>query len=583
MSEQPQIGPDDWHKLDPSTMHEALRPRAIELMGEHGYEITSNETEAADQDTIRIPQYDPDTEPATALLQTMQKAEIDQPATIESLSEYNFDDLLAEGAYTPQQFGHFTTALHQLTLKSIEEGEPNPYAPPPAYQAALDVLSNAPDEMLQMVYFDPRAPGSLSLREMIRANIDTYEFHPQGRNLLLRLHDKDDLIALKTDEGIHHDDPNVQDLLEHPDFNKIVIDELWEDHAELVKGEADEANRQVRSRQYRYLHQIVGLTPDHATDLQYASLARTSNKNDLAGNYDFGAISEQLHIMNAHRQQTGPEAMQWLYERHGLINQDAYPVDLLHRMSKALQGDETQLKYLRSGDVTVVLRDAVGDYNNATGQDGRLFDTADKRMLMFEINRATDLYRPFATLKQLGVLPSTVVISSHGTEGGVLFGQKNRDGFALHNQHPKMKGLESHHLSVLAAKGFRRLVREYMQPLRFAADSKDRGRQRIILASCHSDTEWSVGRPLPGNPNNIRQESIAHTLVSASRHQGLDVYGGEGVIGFRNVDGRLLYLDASDEQNPVPITASKLRRDKLGRIVRSRHEYVDLNGETNDA
>lgn len=231
----------------------------------------------------------------------------------------------------------------------------------------------------------------------------------------------------------------------------------------------------------------------------------------------------------------GADTLTRIYDGCGIINFDNYSPEQLDRMARFLDGDPELHGYLYSGDLTVVLTDANGDHNGAFGSTASTFDPANSegRVLFFEVQKPTDIYRHMIKVNKSGLKPSTLVLGAHGAPGTMTFGSSaHGNEFKITNYDPEAIKLDReqngssdmwmHPLG--ASDGLKRLVDEYMQDIHDPdAPDEAKGRRRIILKSCSQAAQHEVERRINGVPQTV-VESTAETITKQAGNSNLDVY-----------------------------------------------------------
>lgn len=278
----------------------------------------------------------------------------------------------------------------------------------------------------------------------------------------------------------------------------------------------------------------------------------------------------------------GVEGFEEINEEFGIIDPRKYRPEDLGKLKTLLSDGEEKREFidkLNHGDVTVVFSDTLNDYNGALKNDFSVFSDS-SRSLGFEVSRPDDLHRIMMKLRGLGIKPSRIVISAHGTRCGIDFGKSDpsrKVDRTLNHGSLNSRGTDQHSVIVEELKDARldALVAGCMQ------SSKTSGMYSIVLGSCEGDAEvFRNGYMLPTVASSIL-ESIGRKDVEifASKdamHHKRDPYTGE-VAFFRMGDYRpsmvrltlRSYEGKGDSQGEII-----LRREKTDHVFKTS-EVID--------
>lgn len=284
---------------------------------------------------------------------------------------------------------------------------------------------------------------------------------------------------------------------------------------------------------------------------------------EIAYNYVFSASQQidaeiTLKIIKIF-EHFGAERIQAISNFTGIYGLEGYSVEQLERMERLASDPEDTAAMLKEHDVVVMMVNRVGDHNGVMRNAANEFDDETGRVLFFEINRLEDIYRRMATLRKVGIQPSTLVLSAHSSPGRFVVSDE-RDKAAKRIDIATIAGRRLVHLangtdlemkaagakgySMHGMNGFTRLVDDYMQASRSIDDSaEDFGRKKIIFQACYA------GRVIDQNDKDtnyqqikIGEESIVSQLgkdlIRSGTTSNIDIYGGpDGIQMHRTKDG----------------------------------------------
>lgn len=236
----------------------------------------------------------------------------------------------------------------------------------------------------------------------------------------------------------------------------------------------------------------------------------------------------------------GTSLVERLHNEVGVVNIDNYAPEDLENLNKLLDKDEEYVEHLKAGDVTVVFNDTYGDHNGALSTAFDAYRKESGRTLMFEVSSPGDIYRRMIMLQKLGVKPSSLVLSAHGSPGITHFGTADK-GFQLVSA-KYLPSDATERVSLADASIDRLIGDDFMQPNRGVDSTSEQvGRREVILNSCSSDVEFFKGIP-----------SSSEVVARAGNRPDTDVYGASDVMYLdERKDGAVRFAGLSDEKKVI--------------------------------
>jgi hypothetical protein len=310
-----------------------------------------------------------------------------------------------------------------------------------------------------------------------------------------------------------------------------------------------------------------------------------------------GDFDEMLHIMETF-EHFGLDRLDKISRFTGIYGLEKYSVQQLERMEHLIDDPKTAATELAGHDVVVSMINGVGDYN------GIMHDTPDKiedgtgRVLFFEINSMTDIYRVMARLGKAGIHPSTVMLSAHSGEGKFIVADdrdpsvKRLDAAVIAGEKlvemantPGSERYESgtKGFSMNGMTGFGRMIEHYMTPSKGVEDPEgDIGRKKIIFNSCF------MGKVVPAHEldeHGVKQmmgeesvaSQIANDLVASSVRSSVDIYGASDGIAMHRTGNGLRYSTRAKVtgQGREPLPATRVRLE-AGKVSQSELDEIAL-------
>jgi|GEM_PF-6509689 len=309
----------------------------------------------------------------------------------------------------------------------------------------------------------------------------------------LLAHDSDD--PLRTQLG---------DVLLNSDkiMSAIYYAEVTDPHEDEPRA-AEPEMQQTIEKQWRrdWLRSVIM----HATDI---------HDPELADHYAYATAQTHSHLLKRTRDIVtkirtigleGLAAISGFSENYALAD---YSYDQLERMRLLAIADPAEIARLQEHDVHVAFINKMGDDNNVLASVPHVIDDESKRLLPFETQSWTDMYRFMLKLHKLGIAPSTIIFAHHGAIAQAPLIRKpavgETDEFmsiaTIHarayvekanSEDGKTDGYFAHPMHDM--RGFVRMVEDFMQPSRGIDDDPDaKGQKTFILDSCYSATELPI-------------------------------------------------------------------------------------------
>lgn len=284
---------------------------------------------------------------------------------------------------------------------------------------------------------------------------------------------------------------------------------------------------------------VSGLSAEEAREYSFSASRNASNEEILSLIEKFDAL--------------GADRLRAISAKTGIYGIEAYSVEQLERMERLLTVPAETAEHLSQHDVIVVMVNRVGDHNGVLRSISKDIEDDSGRVLFFEINRLSDIYRRMSFLHKQGIRPATLVLSAHSAPGqfqvtdGREPGVKKQDiatiaGVQLVNKMnataEDQGGLpeEKRAYSIDGLQGFPRLVENYMMPSRSIEDGRaDTGRKKIIFQACYAaqkdgvaDIDFDGEKQVTGHESVISQ--LGKNLKQSGISSKVDVYGADREI-----------------------------------------------------
>jgi hypothetical protein len=429
------------------------------------------------------------------------------------------------------------TALHKDTLGIEEESIENDHA--------LPFLASLSPNTLQQLYSQRDTPEGMDFIYVLNRSAQARNTDIDEAAQVLA-HTLNSSIASLVVADAPLLKPGIDTTIGRPEYGWVALND-WS--TELPPGMSQPEYNARLMRESLFILANSGLPDEMVYELIRASDERSLQRKGGIADYSNPAIDvDVMKLMVGgtlnNVEMIGADTCALLYETCGITNFDYYTTEELRRMKRFVDSDPTFLDHLKDGDVTVVLTDARGDHNGAFRFNTNMFSDTNNRTLFFEINRPSDLYRYMIWVHKQGIMPSTLVLGAHGHPGEMLFGKAGQpEQFRLHNMYVTAESADTPDPSLQTARGFARIVAEYMQDGR-GIDGPDEavGKRRLVLASCSqavqrhvvTNVEEAKRRGLlrrKGEPIETQvMESTAETLVRVGAHPNLEVYAADASV-----------------------------------------------------
>ena len=248
--------------------------------------------------------------------------------------------------------------------------------------------------------------------------------------------------------------PFLQRFVERPYFARVCLDSTY---ARIKESEAQSQYMSLglaREAECSLLLDVLGIDEKRCEEYRLAIAPRTVIPRKAEGEENTeadeapapsrppGSLNSELWYATMrtyieYYQALGAERVETLRSDWGIINLDRYGFAQLERMcrlSESIAPDGTVLdpeflEQLRSTDVTIVVSNVLGDYNNSATADIRSQevlreDDENQSVLFFEVREPWGVYAPFVRLaRRFGIKASTIAVSTHGNTGSFNFGE----------------------------------------------------------------------------------------------------------------------------------------------------------------
>ncbi|HSX16736.1 MAG TPA: hypothetical protein VLH86_01395 [Patescibacteria group bacterium] len=331
----------------------------------------------------------------------------------------------------------------------------------------------------------------------------------------------------------------AKDMALHAEFARACATSEVSRIEEESTGNELQNRLKLRRVEGEILKHIVGVSADMSRDFRLGMRARTVPLTDSkVVSHKFGGIDtagwvkllgDYGHTVDG----IGLYTAQWLYDNAGIVNFDRYTDSQMERNYEILSGHIPELlERLAAADVTVMMADALGDHNGALNNTPAQFE--DDNTIFFEIRRPSDFYRHFALLRKLGIQPSTLVLTTHGSIGLQGYGAGD-EAFYLTSDERRYKNAHNVRRSSLG-----RLLREYMRP------HSETGERIVILDACRQ----ALGGKLSMAETVARQTEVEDRVVVKAADESINV--------------------RKTERGPVFISAGRKHNGKTAQTIEHR-------------
>ncbi len=323
---------------------------------------------------------------------------------------------------------------------------------------------------------------------------------------------------------------------------------------------------------------------------------------DTAKEYVFSAAvryehEDMLHIVDMF-EHFGVERMHKISKFTGIHGLERYSLAQLERMERFVDDPESAAEQLAEHDVVVSMINGVGDYNGVMKDTPKKIDDDTGRVLFFEINNMTDIYRVMARLGKRGVKPSTLMLSAHSGEGRFMVtdyrepSSKKRDVATVAgeklvrmandpaNGDLHEPGVRGYSMNGMAGLG--RMIEGFMAPSRAIEDAaEDSGSKKIIFNACYAGKETQV-RDVDENGSKYvtGEESVISQLAEDLRESRVmsrvDIYGAPDGMQMHRTSEGLRYSGQPVEGSGFGRTQMHAVRMRLENGVVKRDEVDEI-------
>lgn len=317
-------------------------------------------------------------------------------------------------------------------------------------------------------------------------------------------------------------------------------------------SEASWAENQLNNQKWLAEALVAAVGMDSISALKYSFSA--SKKVDAE--HSLKTIKNAEHF--------GLERLERITKFTGIEGIDAYTPEQLSRMERLATNPQEFAEAVQDHDVTVVMTNRSGDYSGVLNTTAEIHDDqASDRVLFFEINRMSDIYRHMSKLKKIGIRPSTIVLSAHANEGQFMVIDE-RDEAIRHREIASIagekmvalanEGYEEHQTaySMHGMQGVARIVSDYMSPSRAIDEPEsEKGRKKILFQSCNMGKETQqMDLDEKGEKVKIGTESVvsqlAKDLIKSGVEDIVDVYGGPETIQMHRTESGVRFSGAPE-------------------------------------
>lgn len=366
----------------------------------------------------------------------------------------------------------------------------------------------------------------------------------------------------------------VQELVADEDFPKEALRYIqWNREKNGVPETAIEQMNRLRNTERNILERLCNIPPEIAKETRRAIEKRTL-KTDKQGvplpmsdpdaGIDVNVLHTTLTAIAETASRFSPEELEELYHKTGIVNYDRYTAAQLDLTLNVLKGDPETVANLKSGDVTLVMSDAFGDYNNALGTTGAVFD--DERTLFTEITNPVSFYRGIAQLSRRGIRPSTLVVNTHGAPGYLGFGGQ-QDTFGVGVWRDDGKKGNAQVINVRDTQ-FGLLARKYMQP------HTETGERHVVMAACSQATsDIHIGRNIPDELISLTDYKDKKTKVAEL--DKVVIKAADRPVGLiRDETQQIRYIDSENPKKEIPVYEFRVPTSSIKKLRRHADKTI---------
>ncbi|MDQ5885797.1 MAG: hypothetical protein QG628_194 [Patescibacteria group bacterium] len=328
---------------------------------------------------------------------------------------------------------------------------------------------------------------------------------------------------------------------------------------------------------------------------------------DLAESYVFSAskfIDEKVALLKVVEafDYFGKDRLQNITKFTGIYGLEGYTISQLERMEYIANNPVEAANELRNRDVIVLMTNRVGDYNGVLNGEASNVEDETGRVLFFEINKMSDIFRRMTILNRLGINPSTLILASHSNKGQFMVsddrdpGMKRMDIASVAGQKlvewanvtPQTEDEDAlapgrRAFSMNGMSGMARLVDEYMKPSRAIEDvDSDLGRKKIIFAACYAAAETEVmdisddGEKLEVGLESVTSQLAKDLMANGSKSE-IDIYGAsEGIKVHRTGNGLGYSTSTTDFKSGRPAHPATRIRVEDGQVAIAEVDEIVL-------
>jgi hypothetical protein len=295
----------------------------------------------------------------------------------------------------------------------------------------------------------------------------------------------------------------------------------------------------------------------------------------------------------------GVDRMRKITELTGINGVDSYSIVQLERMERLIDDPIEAAKQLDEHDVVVVMVNRVGDYGGVLRRTSEDVDDDTGRVLFFEINNMSDIYRRITKLSKLGIQPSTLLLAAHSNKGQFMVSDerdpsmKKRDIAAVASAElvasvnasddPEVQRSGDKAYSIRGMNGLARLFKDKMKPSRSIDDPlDDEGRRKVILSACYAGQKTDVADlSIDGEIIITGEDSViskvAKVVSESDEGVAVDLYGAaDGIQMHRTEHGLRYSKNAVEGIERLDMSATRVRLEADGSVSESYMAEIPL-------
>lgn len=472
----------------------------------------------------------------------------------------NIHALVSRSEHVPTDIlRDYTTALkfEEDALSQYGNREPN-------YWSKLEQIGAIDAANLRDLY--ESGDDTNPLREMldyqVSRKLDSSSFLVPALDIVKKVH------GTETIPELIHSSPDDPTLATLTDALRSGNTSTYDLYSADTRGRLEAGTQARRS----WMRDAVRIATSIAEPEQADAYIYSMNRSGM-GQYNLDVLVQRINSY-------GSDKLLAIKEFAGNSALSSYSDRQLDRLYKLSQGDQEEIERLKGHDVIAAFVNMDGDHNGVSLDVMERLDDDGERLIPFEVTHPEQIYGYLKKLHDLGILPSTLIFASHGSEGQYIIAERppmdSSDDFMMHvttvidqeladhisAQEENLKGYD-----VANANGLIRAIQRFMQPSRAIDDpEKDLGRKKVISLSCQFDGTANRaslgpdGEKVRGEKTTLLRR-LGEVIVDKLRGEHIDIYGADISTNQQTRTARGFHYNQNRNGRRQPYAASVLHVD----------------------